>query len=663
MINYNFIIFVIITFFIYEVATISYFFFNFDLNNIYHLSYAIVNVLVLLFLIIIFILSFFTKNKLRNVTVRQILGEEESKILHFSKSFVVIFDKDERIYWTSYNNHELSKFLYNKKIKDIVPGFDQMKWKNKAMEVVEILNEHYHTTLLKDSNVVLFRNISEAYNLEQKLRNQALVFGYIKIDDLPSLLENESNFKDYQILSIVAETLKKVFKNQNIYFKNINRDLFFFITTKEELNKFIKNDFNVLDKIKKTGFKNNLNLSVSIGVGLGLKSKSNVVVLADEALKKAESRRGDQAVVNDFGKSLQYFGGKSSRSLEIKNKNINIFAKRLIKEIQKSKKIIIMGHKKTDFDALGSALALNKIVFGINNKIESKVAWNLKSNTTKITNFINRNFKSDYINQHIINEKQALNFIDEETLLLIVDTYSPKLVEYPKLLTKTPKIIVLDHHREGNEVIENTILTWVDAAAVSTSEMVVEIIEISNTQKLLSSFEINLLYTGIILDSNHFSSSKLSYRTLQSASLLKYWKANHIEAVDHLKKDQKETFDIYEKLKMAKEIKKGIFFIINKEVVDNVFLAQIGDSFINISDVLAVFVFGLDNEENILVSSRSNGRINVQMIMENFGGGGHYSAAATKVKKGYGSLKTISDEIKKYIVDNKIGDDDESNFD
>ena len=329
MINYNFIIFVIITFFIYEVATISYFFFNFDLNNIYHLSYAIVNVLVLLFLIIIFILSFFTKNKLRNVTVRQILGEEESKILHFSKSFVVIFDKDERIYWTSYNNHELSKFLYNKKIKDIVPGFDQMKWKNKAMEVVEILNEHYHVTLLKDSNVVLFRNISEAYNIEQKLRNQALVFGYIKIDDLPSLLENESNFKDYQILSIVAETLKKVFKNQNIYFKNINRDLFFFITTKEELNKFIKNDFNVLDKIKKTGFKNNLNLSVSIGVGLGLKSKSNVVVLADEALKKAESRRGDQAVVNDFGKPLQYFGGKSSRSLEIKNKNINIFCKKI----------------------------------------------------------------------------------------------------------------------------------------------------------------------------------------------------------------------------------------------------------------------------------------------------------------------------------------------
>ena len=660
MINYKIIIFIIFAFFIFQMGSIIYMFYNLDISGLYNLWFIIANIFILLSLVVIFISSFLTKNKLRNVTVRQILGEEESKILHFSKSFVVVLDRDERIYWTSYNNHELAKFLYNKKIKDIIPNFSTIKNKDKAMMIVNILNDHYQVTHLKDSSVVLFRNISEINILQNRLDLEQFVFGYIKIDDLPILLENESNFKDYEILSMVAEGLKKYFKNKNLYFKNINRDLFIFITTKEELQKFIMEKFSILEKIKKHCANSNLDLSLSIGVGLGLANKNENEVLAHQALKKAESRRGDQAVVNEFGNPLQYFGGKSERSLKTKKKNIKFFAKQLVSEIKNAKKMIIMGHKMADFDSLGAAFGLNKVAQAINSNINSKVAWNVKKNTDKISNFVNQNLSPQYISDYVINEKQALNFIDEETLLVVVDTYSPLLVEYKKLLNKTSKVIVLDHHREGNQIIENTLATWVDAGASSTSEMVVEIIDISNTQKSLTADELNLLYTGILLDTNNFNSSKLSYRTLHSASLLKYWNANHIEALNHLKKDQEETHYIYQKIKNAIEIKPGIFFIIIEgEIIDSVVLAQIGDSFIGIANVQAVFVFGLDKEENILVSSRSNGKINVQTIMESFGGGGHYAAAATKIvnhKNEFNTIKILSDEIKGYIIDNKIGE-------
>ena len=502
----------------------------------------------------------------------------------------------------------------------------------------------------------MFKNIKDIYELNKKLEENEVVFGHIKIDDLPFLLENQSQIKDFEILSIVSNSLSEYFQLKDVYFKNISKDLFLFVTRKKTLDFFIQDQFSILDKVKEIGESKGIDLSLSIGIGVGKVLKNDLNLLSQRALKKAEARSGDQVVINTFEQPFQYFGGKKLIGQKsIKNK-IKKFSKKLLEEIDNAKKIIVMGHKFPDFDAIASSLALVSIAK--QKKENVKFVVDLKKIGKDIKVSLESILSKEYIQQNIISPNRVFDFFDEETLIIVVDTSNALRVEVPELISKTKKIIILDHHRVGDDIIDDKIIAYIDPDATSTSEIIVEIVELNNLRERLTNIEINLLYIGIMLDSNNFKSSKLSYSTFKSASILKLWGANHIEANNFLKKTKQEIEFIYQKINKSTEIKKGIYFVIvDERKVEISTLAKIGDEFVEILDVKAVFVFGESLENDVLVSSRSNGTINVQIIMEKFYGGGHYSAAATKISKDQcGSMENVIKEFNNYIIKKNIGE-------
>jgi c-di-AMP phosphodiesterase-like protein len=384
--------------------------------------------------------------------------------------------------------------------------------------------------------------------------------------------------------------------------------------------------FDILDGIRDINIGNKLPVTLSIGIGKNGESLSQLSSFAESSKELALGRGGDQAVVKD-GEKLLFYGGRT-KEVEKKTKvKARVIAHALSNLIKESSEVFIMGHEMPDFDSIGASLGLFRAI-----KEKGKNAFIILNNPNVSVRPLLKKMESmaEYSNIFITNE-QAVNRLNNDTLLIVVDVHVKNLTEFPEIVERAKRIVVIDHHRKSADFIDNALLYYIEAYASSTSELVTEIVQYISDKPILKVIEAEALMAGIMIDTKKFS-YKTGVRTFEAASFLRRSGAD-TTSVKELLKDDMSTYAMrVDLVKDAKIIEGNIAISICKDNDSNVPLvvAQAADELLNIKGINASFVLA-KIDDDVIVSGRSIGNINVQLILEKLGGGGHLSIAGARI--------------------------------
>lgn len=383
--------------------------------------------------------------------------------------------------------------------------------------------------------------------------------------------------------------------------------------------------FPVLDEIRELETESDFPVTLSIGVGVGGKNPAEIEEYAADALDIALGRGGDQAVVKTINK-IEYYGGKL-QTVEKSNKGKSrVIAHALRQLIKQSSKVLIMGHRNPDMDCFGAAIGIYRLAASI----EKKAHIIINGYNEALTAIYQAARETE--DYSFINSEKAIAMRDDDTLVVVLDTHRVGLVECPELLD-SEKIVVIDHHRKAEESITNMVLSYMEPYASSTSELVTEIIQYSGQKKMLSKMDAEALLAGITVDTNRFA-VKTGVRTFEAASWLRRSGADTAAVKKYFQSDL-ESFKIRAKcIANAQFLDDGIAMSIcqgknpNAQIVNS----QVADELLTVQGIRATFVVGQNEHGKTVVSARSLGEVNVQVIMEKLGGGGHLNTAGAQVE-------------------------------
>ena len=430
--------------------------------------------------------------------------------------------------------------------------------------------------------------------------------------------------------------------------KRTAEDKYMVVTNKKGLTKLRESKFSVLDVVRNIDYGNTLPVTISIGVGRSGDSIHDNIQLANGALDLALGRGGDQAIIKTKDK-FEFYGGKSKaieKTTKVKSRLIGHALKEIISE---SSQVYIMGHKYPDLDAMGAAVGIYDICKAL--KKETYIV--LDDVNESIEEFINRLETQEYYQDLFISKEDALKECNRNTLVVVVDTHRPSYTECEELLSLTKKVAVIDHHRKGVEFIQDTVLSFHEIYVSSTCEMVTEVVQYLEDDVKINKLTAEGLLAGICLDTKFFA-FKTGVRTFEASSYLKKAGADTTEVKKLFRTDVKDFKTKAEIIGNTKIISNRICISFTKKQIENinVVIAQAADELLNVKNIEASFILGEKNG-TIFISARSLGKINVHVLMEKLGGGGHIDIAGAQlegvsIEEAY---KKVHDIIDEYLME------------
>lgn len=468
-----------------------------------------------------------------------------------------------------------------------------------------------------------FINETKYNELFDRYINEKLCIGIAVIDNYEELIQKLSPEEKPGVLARIDKTVFDwASSTGGLVIKN-ERDTYVYVFEQRYLAEIEKSKINILDLVKEIDAKVPITLSISIS------NEENTYYdrykSALDGLELVLGRGGDQCIVRKEGK-YKFYGGKSLEVEKRTRVKARIVAHTIESMIDEAKNVIIMGHKNADIDSLGSSMGMYRLAVTMG-KTAYIVATDLGMNLGK---FVDTLKETEY-EKIIIDKKEALNLIDKDTLLIVVDTHKKSFVQVPELLDKTEKIVVIDHHRKGPDFIENASLTFQEVYASSSAELVTEILQYVERKVELTQIEIESLYGGIMVDTKNFT-FKTGVRTFEAAAYLRRFGVDIIKVKKWFQADLESYNVIADIVKKADMVSDTIAISTYNEVSKdaNTICAKAADELLTISNITASFVIG-NNGDNICISGRSIGDINVQIILEKMGGGGHITLAGAQL--------------------------------
>lgn len=541
------------------------------------------------------------------------------------KNYLSMILKETKIEFDNTQNTRISKEIeIEKKHYNIICEYIKNKQIRKKQEFYIVLY------IIENTEYI---NILNKYNAEKTC------VGILTIDNYEELLQRISVEEKPQVISEVEKIIYDWTSQTGALVVKSERETYVLLLDYQFLNLLEQNKFNILDNIKKVNLSNNMQLTLSISISAEGETTYKKYKSALAGLELVLGRGGDQAVVRNQNQ-YKFYGGRAQeveKRTKVKARTIAQSLENLIKE---SSNVVIMGHRTSDMDSIGSALGLYRFA----KELEKDVYIINTTYSVAIENLIEEIEKDPEYKEVIIDEDEAMNIVDENTLLIVVDTHKISYTEVPKLFEKTKKVVIIDHHRKGPDFIENPILMFHEVYASSASELVVEILQYSEKELKIKPIEAEALYAGIMTDTKNFT-FKTGVRTFEAAAYLRKLGVDIIRVKKWFQSNFKDYNTIADIVKNAEIIKDNIAIAINNDKGKDISVvcAKAADELLTISTITASFVIG-DTGEKILVSGRSVGDINVQIILEKMGGGGHMTTAGTQIEG-----KTI-EEVKAELI-------------
>ncbi len=473
-----------------------------------------------------------------------------------------------------------------------------------------------------------------------------LVLALAYLDNYEEALESVEDVRRSLLIALIDRKITKYFSNYDGLVKKLEKDKYFLIMRQSSLEALKEQRFHILDEVKTVNIGNEMAITLSIGFGLNAATYQQNYEHARIAIEMALGRGGDQVVIKN-GDTITYFGGKAQQMEKTTRVKARVKAQALKEFMSTKERVVVMGHKITDVDALGAAIGIYRAGKTLGKPVHIVVNDPSTSIRPLMAGYMGN---PDYEPSMFVDKNQAKDLVDNNTVVVVVDTNKPSYTECQELLYMTKTIVVLDHHRRGNEVIENAVLSYVEPYASSTCEMVAEILQYFSDDLRLRSIEADCMYAGIVIDTNNFV-SRAGVRTFEAAAFLRRCGADTTR-VRKMLRDNIDSYKARAEAVRTAEIYRDFFAIAKapSEGLESptVVGAQAANELLNINGVKASFVLTQYKDE-VYISARAIDEVNVQVLMEKMGGGGHINIAGAQVKASVREtekmLKDIIDEL------------------
>jgi c-di-AMP phosphodiesterase-like protein len=532
-------------------------------------------------------------------------------------------------------------------LKEVFPGlqFQKEKDREKIMQNEIVVQDRIFLVIPKqDERLIYFRDVTDLVTLRRKYESEKLVIGVVMLDNLDELTQGLDDQQRATVLARVTNHITEWAHDHQIYMKRLTSDKYLILLDHDILKDIEQTRFVILDEVRELPMDNKLPMTISIGIAAGIDNIIELGQLAQSSLDIALGRGGDQVAVRE-GQRLSFYGGKSNAVEKRTRVRVRVIAHALRDFMTASDKIIIMGHKVPDMDSVGAAVGILKAAQTL--QVEAYIV--LEGVNPSIQRMMAQIQQNESLASQFITPEQAMQKMTPNTLAIVVDTHKASMVKEPRLLQQTNRVVVIDHHRRGEEFINDAVLIYMEPYASSTCELVTELLQYIHDRIVFQPLEATVLLAGMTVDTKNFS-LRTGSRTFEAAGFLRRNGADTILIQTMLKENLKEYVAKAEVMKRTEMLYTHIALAVTPpdQKFPQLMIAQVADALLNMTDVFASFVISERPDGYIGISARSLGQMNVQVVMERLGGGGHLTNAAAQLE---GTLADAEAKLKKVLAE------------
>ncbi|MBY0009074.1 DHH family phosphoesterase [Paenibacillus typhae] len=558
---------------------------------------------------------------------------------------IILYSEDRTVEWHNRNASDIfsRKTLVGEELQELLPDVvpalaaggpvkreaarDTGTLKDVRQEIT-VDDRYYQAVIIPSERMLYLYDITELVVLRERYEEEKLAIGIVMMDNLDEAAQGMDDQQRTSLIAKVASEITEWSKQFEVYLRRLSSERYLMLLNHRSLQALEESRFVILDEVREMTADLKVPMTLSIGLAYGTESASELGALAQSSLDMALGRGGDQAAVK-AGQRLSFYGGKSNAAEKRTRVRARVIAHALRDLMQESDKVLIMGHRTPDIDAIGASIGLLKAAQMYN--VEASIVT--EGPNPSITRMLEQIKRDEELYSNFISTEQALQMMTEHTLLIVVDTHKASMTMEPRLVQYASRIVVVDHHRRGEEFINDAVLVYLEPYASSTCELVTELLQYIHDKIKLSPLEATMLLAGITVDTKHFALHTGS-RTFEAAGFLRRIGADTILIQRMLKEDLQEYISKAEIIKHARMVYDHIALVVTSPgmKIPQLLIAQTADTLLGMTNVVASFVISERPDGLIGISARSLGRMNVQVVMEKLGGGGHLSNAAVQLE-------------------------------
>lgn len=581
------------------------------------------------------IIFYFSKIRQKtDLRAADLIGSDIEEAYNFGMLGLAVVDENNVVLWTNTLFKERAIEILDENILQWQPKLQELvEGNSKTVIKISFNSRNYEVKLLKEAGLYIFKDTTDFETISDYSKRQAIVIGQIIIDNFSDVSGTGEETND--VLSKVRTAIYEYARDYSSLLRKISNDAYLIICNYESLQKMIANKFSLLDKIHEIGEKESTPPTLSIGIAYDYPDVVKLNDMSVSALEIATSRGGDQVVVSQYGQDLQFFGGKSEAQENHNKVRVRVMGDSVISLIKNSASVIVMGHQMSDMDSFGACVGIKAICDSIGKTC--KILYNPKSIERKTKGALVSTFTKEEMNKIFISEAEGLDVLKTNTLVVVVDVHKASMTLAPKIIERANKIMIIDHHRRGEDFIESPIFADIDSSASSTCEMVACLVKYAsaNPRIKIPAAYATVMLSGIFMDSNFFKSTTSGATTFEAAMFLKECGADNAKADDFLKDEYEEHALVNKILANTKTPYYGIVYCMadDDDIIEAATLAKVGNQCMSMKGINASFVIGKTEADEVRISCRSDGTINVQLLAEKMNGGGHFTQAACTFKR------------------------------
>ena len=580
------------------------------------------------------IIFYFSKIRQKtDLRAADLIGSDIEEAYNFGMLGLAVVDENNTVLWTNTLFKERAIEILDENILEWQPELKELEeGSSKTVVKIQFNSRNYDVKLLKEAGLYIFKDTTDFETITEYSKRQAVVIGQIIIDNFSDVSGTGEETND--VLSKVRTAIYDYARDYSALLRKISNDAYLIICNYESLEKMIADKFSLLDKVHEIGEKEATPPTLSIGVAYDYPDVVKLNDMSVSALEIATSRGGDQVVVSQYGQDLTFFGGKTEAQENHNKVRVRVMGDAVISLIRNSASVIVMGHSMMDMDAFGACLGVKAICDTLGK--QSRIVYNPKSIERKTKGALVSTFSKEEMNKVFVTEAEGLDLLKGNTLVVVCDVHKTGMTLAPKIIEKANKVMIIDHHRRGEDFIESPIFSDIDSSASSACEMIAELIKYASTSprvKIPAAFA-TVMLSGIFMDSNYFKSTTSGARTFEACMFLKECGADNTKADDFLKDEFEEHALVNKILANTKTPYYGIVYCMadEEDIIEAATLAKVGNACMSMKGINASFVIGKTATDEVRISCRSDGTINVQLLAEKMSGGGHFTQAACSFK-------------------------------
>ncbi|MBR5049218.1 MAG: DHH family phosphoesterase [Erysipelotrichaceae bacterium] len=610
---------------------------------------------------ITYLFIYFAQERKRNeIGINRVLGTEAKNAMNYGEVGIIIYDSENIVTWLSDFLQQRGFALTGEKLTKAIDGLGPLFKENAPKVTLQADDRVYEFVRSVNEPAVFVKDVTDLYNARDTYNREKVVLGLVHFDNYNETVQKEDEQKIADINTQIRQKVVNWVSEYHGVIRRIRAERFLVIINEGNFRQMLSSGFAILDEVKKAAEHLRVDITTSMSFASGYSSIDDEDAQVNELMELVLARGGDQVAYRCYGKEVEFFGTSSQASEKTSKVRARVMAKGFGGVIEESSNVFIVPHSEADLDALGACLGFDTIVHNYGKK--SFIIFDGIKIEPKTLAIYDDNILKLVVNHVFISEADALSLMDADSLVVAVDHHSLDLTSAPKLMEKSERTVIIDHHRRKNDNTISAMMIYNEPSASSSVELVSEMIQYQAVDTEIDPTDATIMYGGLLVDTD-FLKARCTARSFEVCAWLKREGADTAAANEWL---QDSLSDFVSKAAIAKymEVIDGRFAIAAVDPAEGRFnrttLAQSANYMISIRDIEASFVISETEDNLCAISARSNGKINVQVILEKLGGGGHYNAAG--LQKSGTTVAQLKKELLAAIADyqQKEGSENES---